>query len=77
MIKFGSIKNIEKASFEKLLETPSINKLAAESIIEFFENKNKEKSDGNQLNTKGNNFYFQIINCFRYFIAYNFIIKMF
>ncbi|NLC65902.1 MAG: excinuclease ABC subunit UvrC [Clostridium sp.] len=47
MIKFGSIKNIEKASFEKLLETPSINKLAAESIIEFFENKNKEKSDGN------------------------------
>ncbi|MBA5850719.1 excinuclease ABC subunit UvrC [Clostridium sp. cel8] len=34
--KFGSIENIKKANFDELLKTPSINKSAAESIINYF-----------------------------------------
>ncbi|WP_234123046.1 excinuclease ABC subunit UvrC [Clostridium hydrogenum] len=41
--KFQSIDNIRRASFNELLETPSINKKAAESIISYFKkNSNKE-----------------------------------
>lgn len=40
--KFGSIENIKKASFTELVDTPSIDKKAAESIIEYFGN-NKDK----------------------------------
>lgn len=45
MIKFGSIKNIEKAGIKEIMETPSMNKLAAESIVTFFKNKNKENKE--------------------------------
>ncbi|MCY6483296.1 excinuclease ABC subunit UvrC [Clostridium aestuarii] len=38
--KFGSVDNIRKACYEKLLSTPSINKKAAQSIIDYF-HKNK------------------------------------
>lgn len=38
--KFGSIDNIKKASYEELLETESIDKRAAQSIIKYFK-KNK------------------------------------
>lgn len=34
--KFGSVEAIKKASYEELIKTPSINKKAAESIINFF-----------------------------------------
>ena len=37
--KFGSVENIKAAKFEELLETPSIDKKAAESIIEYFNGK--------------------------------------
>lgn len=37
--KFGSVENIKNASQEELLETPSIDKRAAESIVEFFSTK--------------------------------------
>lgn len=39
MKKFGSVENVKKASLNKLLETPSISKKAAESIIEYFNGK--------------------------------------
>ncbi|WP_186431431.1 excinuclease ABC subunit UvrC [Clostridium sp. BSD9I1] len=34
--KFGSIESIKKASFEEILETPSIDKKSAQNIVEFF-----------------------------------------
>lgn len=36
LIKFGSIDNIKKASMEELLDTPGIDKRAAESIKQYF-----------------------------------------
>ena len=36
LMKFGSVDNIKKATKEELLETPSINNKAAESIYEYF-----------------------------------------
>lgn len=36
LLKFGSVENIKNASLEELLETNSIDKKAANSIIEFF-----------------------------------------
>lgn len=39
--KFGSVENIKKASLEELLDTPTISKKAAESIVEYFKGKNK------------------------------------
>ncbi|NLZ35522.1 MAG: excinuclease ABC subunit UvrC [Clostridiales bacterium] len=41
LMKFGSVENIKKASFEELLETPSIDKKAAQSIIDYFTVKEK------------------------------------
>ena len=38
LIKFGNIENIKKASMEELLDTPSIDKGAAQSIIDYFSN---------------------------------------
>ncbi len=38
LIKFGNIENIKKASMEELLETPSVDRGAAQSIIEYFSN---------------------------------------
>ncbi|MBU5592589.1 excinuclease ABC subunit UvrC [Clostridium sp. MSJ-4] len=35
---FGSIENIKNAKYEELIDTPSIDKKAAESIMEFFKN---------------------------------------
>lgn len=40
--KFGSIENIRKANLKELIDTPSIDKKAATSIIEYFGN-NKDK----------------------------------
>lgn len=37
--QFGSIENIKKATFEELIDTPSIDKKAAQSIIEYFKDK--------------------------------------
>ncbi|GAB6168490.1 excinuclease ABC subunit UvrC [Clostridium carnis] len=39
LMKFGSVENIKKASFDELLETPSIDKKAAESIVSYFQKK--------------------------------------
>ena len=36
--KFGSIESIKNASFEELLETESIDKKAAQNIIDYFKN---------------------------------------
>lgn len=36
LMKFGSVDNIKKASFEELLDTPGIDRKAAESIIGYF-----------------------------------------
>lgn len=36
LIKFGSVENIKKATFEELLDTPSIDRKAAESIKSYF-----------------------------------------
>lgn len=41
--KFGSIENIKKANVEELLQTPSIDRKAALSIIEFFGRNKEEK----------------------------------
>ena len=41
LMKFGSVENIKSATYEELLETPSIDKKAANSIIDYFNNKNK------------------------------------
>jgi excinuclease ABC subunit C len=38
---FGSIENIKAAKYEELINTPSIDKKAAESIIEYFKNEPK------------------------------------
>ena len=38
LMKFGSIDNIKKASMEELLDTPGIDKRAAESIKQYFSN---------------------------------------
>ncbi len=38
---FGSIENIKVAKYEELINTPSIDKKAAESIIEYFKNEHK------------------------------------
>ena len=39
LLKFGSVENIKNATFEELIETDSIDKKAATSIIEFFTNR--------------------------------------
>lgn len=39
LIKFGNVENIKKASLEELLDTPGIDKKAAESIIGYFSTK--------------------------------------
>lgn len=39
LLKFGSVDNIKKATIDELLETPGINKKAAESIINYFNKK--------------------------------------
>ncbi|WP_297636189.1 excinuclease ABC subunit UvrC [uncultured Clostridium sp.] len=44
LLKFGSVDNIKNATIEQLLETPGINKKAAESIIGYF-NIGKQKSE--------------------------------
>ena len=41
LMKFGSVENIRKAKFEELLETDSIDKKAAQSIIEYFKGKDR------------------------------------
>ena len=41
LMKFGSVENIKSATYDELLETPSIDKKAANSIIDYFNNKNK------------------------------------
>ncbi|MBC2582824.1 excinuclease ABC subunit UvrC [Clostridium sp. DJ247] len=40
--RFGSIENIKKASYEEIIDTPSIDKKAAASIVEYFKNQGKE-----------------------------------
>ena len=40
LMKFGSVDNIRKASIEELMETPSIDRKAAESIKGYFTGKN-------------------------------------
>lgn len=40
LMKFGSVENIKKATMEELIETPSIDKRAAENIRIYFNNKN-------------------------------------
>lgn len=40
LMKFGSVDNIKKATLEELLETPSIDKKAAESIYVYFNGNN-------------------------------------
>ena len=35
-MKFGSVERVKDATIEELLEVPSINNKAAESIIEYF-----------------------------------------
>ena len=42
-MKFGSVDNIKSASLEELLNTPSIDKKSAQSIIEYF-NKSENNS---------------------------------
>ena len=42
LMKFGSVDNIKSATLEQLLETPSINNKAAESIYQYF-NGNESK----------------------------------
>lgn len=41
--KFGSIESIKNAKVEELLETPSIDKRAAQSIFDYFRNAEKDK----------------------------------
>ena len=40
-MKFGSVENIKNATYEDLLETPSIDKKAANSIIDYFKTEGK------------------------------------
>lgn len=46
LIKFGSIEKIREATLEQLLETPSIDKIAAENIQKFFKSVENEKNKG-------------------------------
>lgn len=41
LMKFGSVENISKATYDELLETQSIDKKAANSIIEYFNKQSK------------------------------------
>lgn len=41
LMKFGSVKNIKEATFEELIEIESIDKKAAQSIIDYFSKNNK------------------------------------
>jgi len=41
LMKFGSVENIKKATFEELLDTESIDKKAARSIIDYFSGNEK------------------------------------
>ncbi|MBS6501565.1 excinuclease ABC subunit UvrC [Clostridium tertium] len=41
LMKFGSVENIKNATLEELLETPSIDKKAAQSIVDYFTIKEK------------------------------------
>lgn len=43
LMKFKSVDNIKNATYEELLETPSIDKKSAESIIKYFNDKNENK----------------------------------
>lgn len=45
LLKFGSIDNIKNASVEELLETPSIDRRAAENIVNYFKKANEAKSN--------------------------------
>ena len=44
LMKFGSVDNIKIATLEELIDTPSINKKAAESIVDYF-----KKSESNNI----------------------------
>ena len=46
LMKFGSVENIRKATYDELLETESIDKKAANSIIEYFNNEGKKQQSG-------------------------------
>lgn len=46
LMKFGSVDKIKSASLEELLDTPSIDRKAAESIVKFF-NKSEEERNSN------------------------------
>lgn len=39
LMKFGSVENIKNATLDELLETPSIDKKAAQSIVDYFKTK--------------------------------------
>lgn len=43
LMKFGSVDNIKAARFEQLIDTPSIDKKAAQSIIEYFNKADKNE----------------------------------
>ncbi|MBU3104394.1 excinuclease ABC subunit UvrC [Clostridium gasigenes] len=43
LMKFGSVDNIRNATIQELLETPSIDKKAAESIVSYFNKINSDK----------------------------------
>ena len=47
LMKFGSVEQVKKASLEELLEVPSIDKKAAQSIIEYFRGHDINKSNTN------------------------------
>ncbi|WP_291649818.1 excinuclease ABC subunit UvrC [Clostridium sp.] len=42
LMKFGSVENIKNATLDELLETPSIDKKAAKSIVDYFTTKEKQ-----------------------------------
>ncbi|MGL5084313.1 MAG: excinuclease ABC subunit UvrC [Clostridium sp.] len=44
LMKFGSVDNIKTASLEELLDTPSIDKKAAESIVSYFKKTDSDKA---------------------------------
>ena len=39
LMKFGSVEKVKKATLEELLETPSIDRKSAESILDYFNNR--------------------------------------
>ncbi len=47
LMKFGSVEQVKKASLEELLKVPSIDKKAAQSIIEYFRGHEINKSNTN------------------------------